>query len=201
MMGSELCGFSPATMARNKASTNLCRFMDKCYVSPSTCHELFQHVQSEHHTGAENRIARPNPRHLLLALCCLKKHPTKYELAGFLDCCKETALKQVRNCVNAFASLRKNKIRWIFDDEEGHEEMFTVSVDGVHCRTYEPRIKPSTKWHSKKFHGAALSYETGISMFHDQVAWVMTVMLGLNMDAAIQWLVLRHLWNKFASYQ
>ena len=42
----------------------------------------------------------------------------------------------------------------IFEDLQSTDEMFMVSVDGVHCRMHEPRILPSSGWCSKKFNKA-----------------------------------------------
>lgn len=47
-----------------------------------------------------------------------------------------------------------------------------MSVDGVHCRIWEPRHDPSTKWYSKKFNKAALTYLVAIAIFHDIVVYV-----------------------------
>ena len=168
VLGMKHCGFSKKTISKCKATTGIVRFCDKFYVGPKTCSEIFLMIQEE--ALGQHTIEKPNPSHLLLALYYLKKYPTKHELAGFLDSCEETALKHAKRYTSAIAALRLYKIKWIFD--ENTDEDFILSVDGVHCRVFEPRIDPSTKWFSSKFNKAALSYELGIAIFHDQLVWV-----------------------------
>ena len=63
------------------------------------------------------------------------------------------------------------KIKWLFDTE-GVNEIFILSVDGVHCKILEPRTDPGTKWYSHKSNGAGLSYELGIALHHNQLCWI-----------------------------
>ena len=52
---------------------------------------------------------------------------------------------------------------WIFDDP-WIEEVFIVSVDGIHCRIQEPQLEPSSKWYSKKSNRARLVYEISMAL-------------------------------------
>lgn len=169
-LGLELCGFSQKTINKNSATTKHIRFRDKFYALPNMCALLYIDIQSDD-LGLD-QIINPTPEYLLLALFFLKKYPTKHDMAGFIDSCEETALKKSKEYVGAIQALSKKKINWIFDDEDAHKEKFMVSVDGVHCRINEPRIEPSTKWHSHKFNKAALSYEVAIAVYHDQIVWI-----------------------------
>lgn len=47
-----------------------------------------------------------------------------------------------------------------------------ATVDGVHCRVWEPRKTPSSKWYSKKFNKAALTYEIGVAIHHNKIVWI-----------------------------
>ena len=66
------------------------------------------------------------------------------------------------------------QIQFIFDDPDPdkYPEVLILSVDGVHCRIYEPRVDPSTGWYSKKFNKAGLTYELGIAIHHDKLVWI-----------------------------
>ena len=58
-------------------------------------------------------------------------------------------------------SLKVDKIKWEdFDDDN----IFIITVDGVHCRIYEPQIDPGSKWYSHKFHAAGVAYEVAIAI-------------------------------------
>ena len=130
---------------------------------------MFVDIQSP--TLGEARISKPKPQRLLLALHYLKKHPTKIGLASFLDETEKTALGWVHKYVVAIQTLKGQKIKWIFDDP-GVDEEYIISVDGVHCRTWEPRTSPSSSWYSKKFNKAALAYELGISIHRNKLVWI-----------------------------
>lgn len=67
--------------------------------------------------------------------------------------------------------LNPLQIKWLFDTED-FDEIFILSVDGVHCKIMEPRTDPSTKWYSQKSNGAGLSYELGIAIHHNQLCWI-----------------------------
>ena len=47
-----------------------------------------------------------------------------------------------------------------------------MSVDGIHCRVWEPRITPSSGWYSQKYNKAGLSYELGISIYYNKLVWI-----------------------------
>ena len=169
--GLKLCGFSDKTIARNGVSINEARFKDKYYVTPTTCTQIFQDMQKYgFDRDEENKKIKPD--YLLLALFYLKKYPTKHDMAAFLDCSEATALSKSKSYVKILQSLLPHKIKWLFDDEELFDEVYIISVDGVHCRIWEPRGQPSTGWYSKKFNKAGLAYEIGIAIHHNQVCWV-----------------------------
>ena len=154
-LGLRKMGFSDETIRRNKASTNVDRFKDNYYVKPCTCAKLFVDIQSEDLGDA--RINNPKPLYLLLALFYLKKYPTKIMMAAFTDGCHKTALMQSRKYVVAIQALMNSTIRWIFDDV-GYDEIFIISVDGIHCPIFEPRTMPSSGWYSKKVYYMRLAW-------------------------------------------
>ena len=169
-LGLTHCGWSEKSISRNGNKNKDIRFRDRYYVTPKTWATIFNDIQDI----GEASIKKPNPRYLLLALYYLKKYPTKHEMASFLDGNEGTALNQSKKYIKAIQALKVQKIKWIFGDDTGVngsnlDEVFIISVDGIHCRIYEPRIEPSTKWFSHKFHGPGLVYELGIAIFHNQI--------------------------------
>jgi hypothetical protein len=69
--------------------------------------------------------------------------------------------------------LIMKKIKWIFDGDECQAtEMLIATVDGVHCRIFEPRTIPSSKWYSKKYNKAGLMYEIGVAIHHNRIVWM-----------------------------
>lgn len=63
------------------------------------------------------------------------------------------------------------QIVWQWDDNVNDDEIFIVSVDGVHCRIQEPRKQPDAAWFSHKHHCAAVTYEIGIAIRSDFCVW------------------------------
>lgn len=152
-------------------ATTIRRMYDFFGASPKTISKLYRDVQDPVICAAP--IAKPNPLDLLGGLYFLKKYPTKIAQAGFVGCCEKTGLAKAWRYVEAIQSLKENTIKWIFDDpEHPFEEMFILSVDGVHCRTYEPRFVPSSGWYSTKFNKAGLAYELGVAVYHDKICWM-----------------------------
>ena len=47
-----------------------------------------------------------------------------------------------------------------------------ISVDGVHCRTYEARKNPTAKVYSHKTHGPGVAYELGIAVYENRLVWI-----------------------------
>jgi hypothetical protein len=67
---------------------------------------------------------------------------------------------------SSIQALKEKKIRWIFEEQKyiDFDEFFFLSIDGVHCRIFEPRFLPSSGWYSSKFNKAGLTYEVGVSV-------------------------------------
>lgn len=74
------------------------------------------------------------------------------------------------------------QIVWPEEWNEGHPDLhsedtpiFLISVDGVHCRINEP-IHPfyakNPKYYSHKFKNPGLTYELGVSIFHNSLVWM-----------------------------
>jgi hypothetical protein len=74
------------------------------------------------------------------------------------------------------------KIVWGNFDED---EIFVISVDGVHCRTAECRKHPSRKWYSHKFAGPGLAYELGIAIRRNQLVWMRGPFMASTHDITI----------------
>jgi hypothetical protein len=53
-----------------------------------------------------------------------------------------------------------------------HDTIFIITVDGVHCRTYEARKNPTAKVYSHKTHGPAVAYELGLAIYEDRLVWI-----------------------------
>lgn len=116
-----------------------------------------------------NDLPTIDREHILMALNFLKLYDTEHVNAGRWRM-NEKDLRQInRSTVKAIQSLKEKKVVWgDWDDDE----IFVVSVDGVHCRVREVRKDPGAKWYSHKSHGAGLAYELAISIRSGNLAWI-----------------------------
>ncbi|MFN7879604.1 MAG: hypothetical protein ACK5P1_06300, partial [Sphingobacteriia bacterium] len=74
--------------------------------------------------------------------------------------------------------LKEKKVVW---GEWGNEDIFIISVDGVHCRIQEVRKEPSAKWFDHKSHGAGVAYELGIAIRSGiHLLWLLLLPLDQN---------------------
>lgn len=171
ILGLTISGFSSKRIENTRNLTSIERFQDSYYACPQTVKDIFRDIQNPDLAGTRS-IANPNPSHLLCALRLLKKYPSKYDLAGSGGCTEKTALSRAWKYIVAIQALKEYKIKWIFHDTDSYPEMFVASVDGVHCQIWEPRTTPSSKWYSKKFNKAGLTYEIGVAIYHDKIVWI-----------------------------
>jgi hypothetical protein len=170
ILGLQIAGYSNESIAKTCKATNKLRLKDFCYAGTKTLRDIFHHIQDP--SLNEFCIQNPNPSHLIHALYFLKKYPTVHDLtARCKDGTEKTVLRRVWRYIQAIQALKSKKIRWIFD-EGNYDEYFILSVDGVHCRIYEPRTQPSSGWFSKKFNNAGLTYELGVAVHHNRIVWM-----------------------------
>jgi hypothetical protein len=106
---------------------------------------------------------------LLMTINWLKLYDTEHVMTGRWGFREETVRNLTRKYIETIHQLMPTKVRWGgFEDEE----VFIISVDGVHCRVQEVRTDPGAKWYSHKFNAAAVSYELGIAIRSNRLVWV-----------------------------
>jgi len=166
--GLEVVGFDLARQRRTRAATNIERFRACFGVGPGSCAAVFRDIQMTDIPDAH--IDKPNVFYFLVALNWLAIYNKEAVMAGFFKSDEKTLREKIKLYVDAIAALKEKKIIW--RDLEEAEEIYVLSVDGVHFRTNEPRKVPSANWCSHKHKSAGLGYEIGISIWHNQVVWI-----------------------------
>ena len=171
-LGLTIAGYTPRSIARTLTAANRQRFEAKFYACPETCRDIFWDLQVTDLDDAG--VDKPNPTHLLMTLNYLKEYPIQKNFAGTFHCSVVTARKWVTFYIKKIEALRESKIKWLWDQQHllQEQEKFIITVDGVHCRTCEPRTDPSAKWYTKKHNCAGFSYELGVAIFHNQLCWI-----------------------------
>jgi DDE superfamily endonuclease len=69
------------------------------------------------------------------------------------------------------------EIVWFYGDNndnmlEDDQAVLFATIDGTHCRIFEPQKDPGPKWFSYKFHGPALGYEIVIDVWSQRVVHI-----------------------------
>jgi hypothetical protein len=167
-LGLEAVGFDVPWQRRTNASVNLQRFRASFGAGPGACASIFSDLQTT--AIADARITKPNSFYFLVAINWLATYKKEAEIAGYFKADEKTLRLHIKKYVNAIAALKLQKIAW--QDLDDHDEIFAISVDGVHCRIYEPRKQPSARWCSHKFKQAGVSYEIGLAVYTSQVVWI-----------------------------
>jgi hypothetical protein len=160
-MGNTWAGFECSN--RTKEKTHRQRFRDFYGISPESCRQLFLDLQQR--TKEKMNL---NPLNYLMTLDWLKSYATEPHLAGRWKCDEDTVRKWIWVYVSKIQELKGYKIVWgNWGDKD--DAVFILSVDGVHCRTYECRKDPSSKWYSHKHNGPGLTYELAIAICSNQL--------------------------------
>jgi hypothetical protein len=157
-LGLKLVGF--AEDRQGSESINLRRFRAFFGIGPVAVAALYNDIKHDHRIQA-NR--------LLMALNFLKLYDLEHVLAGRWGINEKTLRELNRDTVKAIQDQKEKKVVW--GDWED-EDIFIISVDGVHCRVQEVRKDPSAKWFDHKSHGAGVAYELGIAIRSGKLVWI-----------------------------
>jgi DDE superfamily endonuclease len=158
--------------APNKQEQQCLNFRKFYGIEPASFCKIFRSIQT---IDGPCRVEDPNPYHLLMTLEWLRTYKTEFELATVFFLSESTVSKELRRYTRAIQELKERKIKWPWGPNGNggaDEEIFIVSVDGVHCTISEPRKMPSSKWFSHKTHGPAVGYEIAISLQRNRVVHV-----------------------------
>jgi hypothetical protein len=112
----------------------------------------------------------------------LKLYDTEHVLSGRWGLNEETIRLRIRDYVARIQDLKEIKVQW---GEFDNDEVFIISVDGVHCRIQEVRKDPGAKWYSHKFHAAAVGYELGIAIRSNRLVWIKGPFPASNHDVTV----------------
>jgi hypothetical protein len=156
-LGLELAGFGPEQQRSD--SINVRRLRAFYGIGPKAITSM--HNDLKHLNIQVNQ--------LLLALNFLKLYESEHVLAGRWKMNEKTLRVVNRATLKSIQWLKEKKVVW---GEWGNEDIFIISVDGVHCRIQEVRKEPSAKWFDHKSHGAGVAYELGIAIRSGMLVWI-----------------------------
>ena len=149
---------------------NIDRFKKQYGVTPQTAADVWQLLR-EQPVGHGSRL-EPNskPIHLLMSFHFLFKYPEEEELGlFFLILSPKTVGKWTKHYVIKIAGLLDNLMGKMADNHKGL--VWIMSVDGVHCPTWE--LRPFSKNNASHKFGMkpGFNYELGMSIYEPKLIW------------------------------
>jgi len=156
------------------SKTNVQRFKDHCGAS----HCVAAHIWKDLH--AVNQVPEghsPNAKLSIhwcleaLRFLCRCKRESEREAA--FDKSRKTLRKWCWCHLKRIQALKSEKI--VVPDDFGKDEVWTMSVDGVHSAAFEPAhavFSKDRKCFSHKKKRAGLCYELGVHVFESKLAWM-----------------------------
>ena len=157
-------------------ATKLRRFKGYYGSDPLALSKIWEDLQT---TAIEE--ARIDQKHakqfdlFLLSMFFLKGYGTNEHEAGFIGLTEKTVRKHHWCYAQKISALKAQKI--VFPEEWSNDDtpIFLYSVDGIHCRIYEPKHATESKnpkFYSHKFKQAALNYELALDLWESRLVWM-----------------------------
>ena len=168
--GLEYVHFGKKRQEKVRKEENIRRFQGNYGLSPIAVAKVVGDLQTL--LDQEHRIKKFNILYFFLTLHWLRAYPTYVVLEGPWNLCREIIGRTIKLYTKAIQRLKEHKIKWFEDGEIDEKDVFLVSVDGIHCRTYEVRSDPGKKWYSHKSHGAGFAYELAIAIRSNRLVWM-----------------------------
>lgn len=155
------------------SKTNMKRFKDHYGASHFLVANLWGDLLTTNHLPAgHDPNARLSIHNLLEALHFLYRYKRESEREATFDKTPKTLRKWCWYYLKRIQALKAKKI--VFPDNFG-EDIWIMTVDGVHCATYEPNhpvFSMDPKYYSHKKKRAGLCYELGIHLYESKLIWM-----------------------------
>jgi hypothetical protein len=148
-------------------------------VNPVDLAGLWEEIQQTPIVAAKvNNASNEDLANFLWCVHWLNVYDTEPNLAGKTGTSDTTVRKNNWLFANKLQAMLPQRVVWPeewMEPNTNDTPIFLVSVDGIHCRVFEPQngtYSKNPKYYSHKFNQSALCYEVAISVFDNQVVWV-----------------------------
>ena len=111
--------------------------------------------------------------YFLMAMHFLKRYNVESERALDYGLSEDTVRKWSWFFVEKIQALKANKIKW--PDHNYHDDVWILTVDGVHCWCEEPQhptLSRDPKYYSHKHNSAGYNYELGVAISESRLIWM-----------------------------
>lgn len=116
-----------------------------------------------------NLAPKPDLEKFLMTVSWMKLYETEHVLSGRWGIHENTIRPILKKNSEAIQRLKETKVVW---GDFNEDEVFLLSVDGVHCRIQEVRKDPGAKWYDHKSNGPGVAYELGIAIRSNRLVWI-----------------------------
>ena len=159
---------------RAKTKVNIERFVFWYGAEPKVAAQIFEDLQR---LDKEDEAYLPpddsNIMHFLMSLHHLKRYPKEMEREALFDIAHCTGRDLVWFYLEKVQGLKKVKIFW--PDHNYWDDIWVITVDGIHCWINEPRHpewSQDSRYFSHKYGKAGLVYELGIAISESRLVWM-----------------------------
>ena len=169
--GLKVAGYSTKKVNASSYANNNYRF--RCFfgVLPLVAANVFYDLQTTMCAEAKVPTNSVNAKHFLMALHHLKCYPTEIEREPMFDISPSYGRDWCWYYIEKIQALKETKIVW----DDGDEDLWILSVDGIHCWIQEPghpTWSQDRTYFSHKYAKAGLGYELALSLKRNQLIWM-----------------------------
>ena len=172
--GMKLAGMSEAKIDKKNNESLIKSFVDRYGSRPVVYAQIWEDLQRTQVVKAFLPIKdRDKIDYYFMALHFLKRYYVEAERALMYDRHEDTVRDWTWYFVEKIQALKEEKIKWPEDNYK--EDIWIMSVDGVHCPIQEPKHEEwsmDTRYYSHKYASAGLDYELGVSLTESRLIWM-----------------------------
>lgn len=166
-LGLSYVHFDNQRCGRVSRGRNVHRFRCNFGIDPQSARAAIIDIQTQ--MKIDEPLRNFEVKYFFLTLHWLKTYNRYEVMEGTWNLHPETIGLKVKEYAKRIQALKHSKIKFGGFDKD---EIFLLSLDGVHCRTFEVRKDPSTKWYSHKHHGPGVTYLLGIAIKTSRLIWI-----------------------------
>ena len=172
--GLQLAGVKDRAFAKRSKESLVKTFLDRYGCNHVVTAQIWEDLQRTDVDEAYLPIKdRDKVDYFFMSLHFLKRYPVESERALHYKCHQDTCRDWSWYFITKIQALKKEKITWPADNFG--QDIWVITVDGVHCWCQEPKHKEfslDTSYYSHKYAKSGYSYELGISITESRLVWM-----------------------------
>ena len=155
--------------------TNVNRFRSHYGINPLEAIIVWEDLQTTEIEEAFLPEKDRNVKWFLMTLNFLKRYDTEDEREAKFDVSKFWGREKCWYMVKKIQGMKEQKILWPESNTSDDDDVWEISVDGIHSAIQEPQhpeFSQDTEYFSHKHGRAGLDYELGLLLNKNQLCWM-----------------------------